>query len=153
MGVDREEKALNSQPDERPFSKKASGSKGKKSSSKPQPKVDTQPYDNDIKALFGQDGAHIVPELVAGAQVLAAQNVEVDCSKLKVDLVFQILYQGLLAILNIELQSGLDPQYGVQSAPVSRWTPRLLWVTSHLRGHLSLSMRSGGVSLCDTMWR
>ncbi len=44
--------------------------------------------------------------------MLATQNVEVDRSKLKVDLVFQILYQGVLAILNIELQSGPDTNMG-----------------------------------------
>lgn len=33
---------------------------------------------------------------------MAAQNVEVDHSKLKVDLVFQILYQGLLTETQLE---------------------------------------------------
>jgi hypothetical protein len=90
--------------------KQSRRSKEKKTSS--QHTADTQPYDNDTKALFGQDGARIIPELIAGAEVLTAQNVEVDRSKLKVDLVFQILYQGILAILNIELQSGPDSAMG-----------------------------------------
>lgn len=89
---------MDAEIDEQPFGKEARRSKEKKTSSNPQHKVDTQPYDNDTKALFGQDGARIVPELIAGAEVLAAHNVEVDRSKLKVDLVFQILYQGILAI-------------------------------------------------------
>jgi len=110
--VERDKTALDAKPDEQPSGKQTRASKGKKRSLNPQPKVDTQPYDNDTKALFGQDGARIIPELVAGAEVLAAYNVEVDRSKLKVDLVFQILYQGILAILNIELQSGPDSNMG-----------------------------------------
>lgn len=103
---------MDANADEQSSGTRARRSKEKKTSSNPAPKVDTQPYDNDIKALFGQDGAHIVPELIAEAQVLAAHNVEVDRSKLKVDLVFRILYQGILAILNIELQSGPDSAMG-----------------------------------------
>ncbi|HEY4035467.1 MAG TPA: hypothetical protein VGL94_16035 [Ktedonobacteraceae bacterium] len=110
--MERDKIALDAKSDEQPSGKQAPRSKEKKTSSNPQSKVDTQPYDNDTKALFGQDGAQIVPELVAGAEVLAAHNVEVDRSKLKVDLVFQILYQGILAILNIELQSGPDSTMG-----------------------------------------
>lgn len=95
-----------------PSSKKDGRSKGNQAPVDPQPKVDTQPYDNEIKALFGLDAAHIIPELIAGAEVLTAQNVEVDRTKLKVDLVFRILYCGLLAILNIELQSGPNSKMG-----------------------------------------
>jgi predicted transposase YdaD len=105
-------RALDAKPDEQPSDKQAHRSKEKKTSSILQHKADTQPYDNDTKALFGQDGARIIPELIAGAEVLSSQNVEVDRSKLKVDLVFQILYQGHLAILNIELQSGPDSAMG-----------------------------------------
>ncbi len=105
-------RALDAKPDEQPSDKQAHRSKEKKTSSSLQHKADTQPYDNDTKALFGQDGARIIPELIAGAEVLSAQNVEVDRSKLKVDLVFQILYQGNLAILNIELQSRPDSTMG-----------------------------------------
>jgi hypothetical protein len=103
--VAREKTALDAKTD-----RQSRKSKEKKTSS--QHPADTQPYDNDTKALFGQDGARIIPELIAGAEVLTAQNVEVDRSKLKVDLVFQILYQGILAILNIELQSGPDSAMG-----------------------------------------
>ena len=71
-----------------------SGSKKRRSKKKSQPKVDTQPYDNIVKALFGQDGIRIIPELVAGAEVLAAHNVEVDRSKIKVDLVLQYIAQN-----------------------------------------------------------
>ncbi|HEX3642565.1 MAG TPA: hypothetical protein VHV10_14840 [Ktedonobacteraceae bacterium] len=112
MRVERDKIALDAKPDEQLSGKQARRSKGKEPQLDPQPKVDAHPYDNDTKALFGQDGARIVPELVAGAEVLAAHNVEVDRSKLKADLVFQILYQGVLAILNIELQSGPDSNMG-----------------------------------------
>jgi len=110
--VQRDKIALDAKPDKQLSGKQARRSKGKEPPLDPKPKVDTQLYDNDTKALFGQDGARIVPELIVGAEVLAAHNVEVDRSKLKVDLVFQILYQGILAILNIELQSGPDSNMG-----------------------------------------
>jgi predicted transposase YdaD len=103
---------LDETPEKEPSRKRSRKGKKKEQVANPQPKVDTQPYDNDTKALFGQDGARIVPELVVGAEVVAAHNVEVDRSKLKVDLVFRIIYQGILAILNIELQSGEDSNMG-----------------------------------------
>ncbi len=112
MKVERDKIALDAIPDQRTSSQKKRRSKGKKPSLNPQSKKDTQPYDNNIKALFGQDGGRIIPELVAGAEVLAAHNVEIDRSKIKVDLVFQIIYQGILAVLNIELQSGPDTTMG-----------------------------------------
>jgi predicted transposase YdaD len=110
--VERDKIALDALPDEQAFGKQTRESKGPKMPPDPQPKKDAHPYDNLTKALFGLDGAQIIPQLLAGAEVLAAQNVEVDRSKLKVDLVFQILYQGVLVILNIELQSGPDANMG-----------------------------------------
>ena len=110
--MERDKIALDAISDEQAFGKQARESKGPKMPPDPQPKKDAHPYDNLTKALFGLDGAQIIPQLLAGAEVLAAQNVEVDRSKLKVDLVFQILYQGVLAILNIELQSGPDTNMG-----------------------------------------
>lgn len=99
-------------PDGQSSGKQARGPKGQRMPSDPQTKVDAQPFDNLVKALFGLDGAQIIPELVPGAQVVDAQNVEIDRSKLKADLVFKIFYKGLLAILNLELQSSADPNIG-----------------------------------------
>jgi len=111
--VERDKKiALDAKPDEQPSGNQARGPKEQKTPSDPQPKVDAQPFDNITKALFGLDGAQIIPELVPGAQVTAAQNIEIDRSKLKADLVFKIFYKGLIAILNLELQSGADPNIG-----------------------------------------
>lgn len=103
---------MDAKPDEQPSGKQARGSKRKKRSLNPEPKVDTQPYDNITKALFGLDGTQIIPELLAEVRVVDAQNVEIDRSKLRADLVFKIFYRGLIAILNLELQSRADSKLG-----------------------------------------
>lgn len=100
--------------DEQLTGKQARKLRGKKIPSEPQPKVDAQPFDNLTKALFGLDGAKIIPELLTGAEVMDARNIEIDRSKLKADLVFKILYKGLVAILNLELQSGADSNIGAR---------------------------------------
>ena len=114
MAVERDKIALDAIPHEQFSGKQARGSKEQKTPVEPQPKVDAQPFDNLTKALFGLDGAQIIPELVPGVQVEAAQNIEIDRSKLKADLVFKIFYKGLLAILNLELQSGADRYIGAR---------------------------------------
>lgn len=77
-----------------------------------QSKKDAHPFDNLVKALFGKDGAQIVPELVEGAQVSSAENVELDRSKLKADLIYRGPF-GLTkrqeAVYDLEIQSGPDP--------------------------------------------
>jgi hypothetical protein len=83
--------------DEQPSGKRGqkpkSQSQGKqKQAANPQPKVpkqDVHPFDNLSKALFEIDGAAIIPELVEGAQVVNTENVELDRSKLKADMVYR----------------------------------------------------------------
>ena len=101
-------------PNEQASGKQVHRSKGQKPPEEPQPKKDAHPFDNLTKALFGLDGAKIIPELIPGVRVEAAQNIEIDRSKLKADLVFKIWYKGLLAILNLEMQSREDSYIGAR---------------------------------------
>lgn len=73
-------------------------------------KRDAQPFDNLVKALFGEDGAQIVPELIEGAQVLSAENVELDRSKLKADLIYRGPFKSQNAVFDFEFQAGADPE-------------------------------------------
>ncbi|HWS83990.1 MAG TPA: hypothetical protein VN207_06995 [Ktedonobacteraceae bacterium] len=63
---------MDAKTDKQLAGKQGRRSKGQKTSSDPQPKVDAQPFDNIVKALFGLDGAQIVPELLADVQVMDA---------------------------------------------------------------------------------
>jgi predicted transposase YdaD len=113
---------LEVKPDQQPAKAKPShrsknASKGqpkrqKRPSIPPRTKQDAHPFDNLTKGLFGLDGAEIVSELMTGIKVIDAQNIEIDRSKLKADLVFKILYKGQLAILNLELQTGKGRHVG-----------------------------------------
>ena len=84
----------------------------KKARNESVPKKDAHPFDNFVKALFGEDGAQIVPELVEGAEVLSAENVELDRSKLKADVIYKGPY-GITkrqnAVYDFEFQAGHDP--------------------------------------------
>ncbi len=73
-----------------------------------QPKEQAQQYDNSLKALFGDEAPSIVSQLLAGAVVTGEKNVEIDRSKLKADLVYQMTYDGVPAILNLELQTSAE---------------------------------------------
>lgn len=84
----------------------------KKSQEETASKQDAHPFDNLGKALFSLDGAQIIPELIEGAQVTSAENVELDRSKLKADLVYRGFYGFVKhqnAVFDLELQSGHDP--------------------------------------------
>ncbi len=72
-------------------------------------KRDSQPFDNVIKAMFGVDAAMMVPELVEGTDVVSAENVEQDRSKLKADLIFRTFRKRRETIIDFELQAGADP--------------------------------------------
>jgi predicted transposase YdaD len=78
----------------------------------PQGKRDAHPFDNLTKGLFGLDGGQIIEALMSNIKVIDATNIEIDRSKLRADLVFRIFYCGLLAILNLELQSQEDSHIG-----------------------------------------
>ena len=78
---------------------------------------ESQPYDSLLKMLFGDKASEIIPNLLPGAELLGdprdeEQNVEIDRSTLRADLVFRILYYGILGILNLELET--RPDSGMQ---------------------------------------
>ncbi len=87
---------------------KQSNTQGKQSKSKSQEnKHKTQPheYDNTLKGLFDDEAPQIVANLLPGAVLMSEKNIEIDRSKLRVDLAYHILYDGEEAILNLELQT------------------------------------------------
>jgi hypothetical protein len=67
-----------------------------------------QPYDSALKSLFGNEAAEILPNLLPGSEFISEQNIEVDRTTLKPDLVYNIQYKGETHILNMELQTGAD---------------------------------------------
>ena len=67
-----------------------------------------QPYDSALKSLFGNEAAEILPNLLPGSEFISEQNIEVDRTTLKPDLVYNIHYRGERHILNMELQTGAD---------------------------------------------
>jgi len=72
-----------------------------------------QPYDSLLKALFGKEASEIIPTLLPGAELLGdsqdeEQNIEIDRSMLKADLIYRIRYQSELVMLNLELETGAD---------------------------------------------
>lgn len=70
--------------------------------------TDSQPYDSALKSLIGDEVAEILPNLLPGAEYISEQNIEIDRTTLRADLVYNILYRGLPHILNMELQTGAD---------------------------------------------
>lgn len=64
-----------------------------------------QIYDNTLKALFGDEAAEIIPRILPHTQVISEQNIEIDRTKLKADLVYYTTYRGTPTILNMELQT------------------------------------------------
>jgi hypothetical protein len=69
---------------------------------------DTQAYDSALKSLLGDDVAEILPNLLPGAEFVSEQNVEIDRTTIRADIVYNIKYRGLPHILNMELQTVAD---------------------------------------------
>jgi len=69
---------------------------------------ESQPYDRALKSLFGDEAAEILPRLIEGVELIGEQNIEIDRSTLKADLVYNVLYKGKSHIVNMELQTGFD---------------------------------------------
>lgn len=72
------------------------------------PRTEPQHYDNTLKALFGDEAAQILPQLLSETELAGEQNIGIDRSKLKTDLVYNIKHKGLPHILNMELQTDAD---------------------------------------------
>ena len=69
---------------------------------------ESQPYDRALKSLFGDEAAEILPRLIEGVELIDEQNIEIDRSTLRADLVYNVLYKGRPHIANMELQTGAD---------------------------------------------
>jgi hypothetical protein len=63
----------------------------------------SQPYDRALKSLFGNEAAEILPNLLPGSIYIDEQNIEVDRTTLRADLVYNIRYRGEAHVLNMEL--------------------------------------------------
>ena len=70
--------------------------------------TEPQLYDSALKSLLGDEVAEILPNLLPGSQYVSEQNIEIDRTTLKADLVYNIRYRGLPHILNMELQTDAD---------------------------------------------
>ncbi len=69
---------------------------------------ESQLYDSALKSLLGDEVAEILPNLLPGSQYVGEQNIEIDRTTLKADLVYNINYRGQPHILNMELQTDTD---------------------------------------------
>jgi predicted transposase YdaD len=58
--------------------------------------------------MLGVDAAMMVPEFVEGTDVVSAENIELDRSKLKADLIFRTFRKRRETIIDFELQAGPD---------------------------------------------
>lgn len=67
-----------------------------------------QPYDSALKSLMGEEAAEILPHLLPETEYIREENIELDRTTLKVDLVYNIKYKGEPNILNMELQTDSD---------------------------------------------
>ena len=74
----------------------------------------SQPYDRALKSLLGDEIAEILPNLLPESEFLNEQNIEIDRTTLRADLVYNIQYRGEPHILNMELQTGSDNEMAVR---------------------------------------
>ena len=71
--------------------------------------IGNQPYDSSLKALFEENAATIIPQLLEGAVFVDALDVETLPPARRADRVFSIQYANQKAIADIEIQSSVDP--------------------------------------------
>ncbi len=69
---------------------------------------ESQPYDRALKSLLGDEAPEILPYLLQSVKLIGEENVEIDRSTLRADLVYNVLYKGKLHILSLELQTTSD---------------------------------------------
>ena len=50
-----------------------------------------QPYDSALKSLMGDEAAEILPRLLPESEYISEQNIEVDRTTVRADLVYNIL--------------------------------------------------------------
>ncbi|HZS77204.1 MAG TPA: hypothetical protein VFA41_11380 [Ktedonobacteraceae bacterium] len=76
--------------------------------------TEPQMYDSALKSLLGDEVAEVLPRLLPGSQYVSEQNIEIDRSTLKADLVYNIKYKGIPHVLNMELQTGSDEEMPIR---------------------------------------
>ncbi len=69
---------------------------------------ESQPYDRALKSLLGDEAPEILPYLLQGVQFIGEENIEIDRSTLRADLVYNVLYKDKPHILSLELQTTSD---------------------------------------------
>ena len=74
----------------------------------------SQPYDRALKSLFGDEAAEILPNLLPGSTYISEQNIEIDRTTLRADLVYNIEYRGEAHVLNMELQTDTDHDMAIR---------------------------------------
>ena len=74
----------------------------------------SQPYDRALKSLLGDEVAEILPILLPGSEFIGEQNIEIDRTTIKADLVYNIQYRGNPHILNMELQTDSDNEMAIR---------------------------------------
>ena len=67
---------------------------------------ESQIYDRALKSLLGDEAAEILPRLIDDVVLLGKQNIEIDRTTLKADLVYNVLHKGKPCIMSLELQTG-----------------------------------------------
>ena len=67
---------------------------------------ESQIYDRALKSLLGDEAAEILPRLIDDVILLGEQNIEIDRTTLKADLVYNVLHKGKSCIMSLELQTG-----------------------------------------------
>ncbi len=103
-----------------------------------------QPYDSALKSLLGDEVAEILPNLLPGAEFIGEQNIEIDRTTLRADLVYNIRYRGALHILNMELQTDADEDMPLR---MLKYQSSYCSITKYY-----LCGSSMHKSLCETMW-
>src|SRR5690348_4305232 len=68
-------------------------------------KKQPQEIDNTLKALFGKEAAKILPRLVPDVEIITDQNIEMDRTTLRADLVYLTWHKSKQHIVNMELQT------------------------------------------------
>jgi len=74
----------------------------------------SQPYDRALKSLLGDEVAEILPILLPGSEFVGEQNIEIDRTTIKADLVYNVQYRGNPHILNMELQTDTDHEMAIR---------------------------------------
>ncbi|MBV8822244.1 MAG: hypothetical protein JO123_05585, partial [Ktedonobacteraceae bacterium] len=74
----------------------------------------SHPYDISMKSLLKEDAAEIIPQLLPGATLLEALDIEVVRTPMRTDRVYRIHYRGRPHILEVEFQASADERMALR---------------------------------------